>query len=182
SFNSSGGGSSFGINGVNFGGGGGITKAETAGINFVNEWGEKFDVNADYFFGRNDTETLTVVERENILPDSRYFYNSTSASNLVNDSHRANARFEFEPDTLTRISIAPRFNSNSGFSNRSNSAETLNENRQLENTSDVFDNEYLESQSFSNRLDVIRRYGTRGAYTQVNFENRHQNQENENYF
>lgn len=123
-----------------------------------------------------------MVERENILPDSRYFYNSTSASNLVNDSHRANARFEFEPDTLTRISIAPRFNSNSGFSNRSNSAETLNENRQLENTSDVFDNEYLESQSFSNRLDVIRRYGTRGAYTQVNFENRHQNQENENYF
>ncbi len=180
SFNSSGGG--FGINGQNFGGGGGITKAETAGVNFVNEWGKKTELNADYFFGRNDTETLTVVERENILPNSRFFTNSTSASNLVNDSHRANARFEYKPDTLTRISIAPRFNSNTGFSNRSNSAVSLNENRELVNSTITRDDENLQSQSFSNRLDIIRRYGSRGAYSQVNFENRHQRQENENFF
>ncbi len=180
SFNSSGG--SFGINGQNFGGGGGITKAETAGINFVNEWGKKAELNADYFFGRNDTETLTIIERENILPNSRFFYNSTSASNLVNDSHRANARFEYKPDTLTRISIAPRFNSNTAFSNRSNNAESLNENRELVNATETIDDEFLESQSFSNRLDFIRRYGNRGAYSQVNFENRHQKQKNENFF
>lgn len=183
SFNSSGGGGgSFGINGMNFGGGGGITKAETAGINFVNEWGKKLEVSGDYFFGRNDTETLTIIERENILPDSRYFYNSTNASNLVNDSHRANARIEFKPDTLTRISFSPRFNSNSGYSNRSSNAESLNANEELENSTVILDDELLESHTFSNRFDVIRRYGNRGAYSQVNFENRHQRQDNENYF
>ncbi|UJH92302.1 outer membrane beta-barrel family protein [Antarcticibacterium sp. 1MA-6-2] len=180
SFNSSGG--SFGINGINFGSGAGITKAETAGVNFVNEWGKEYELSADYFFGRNDTETRTVIERENILPDSRFFYNSTSASNLVNDSHRANARFEWEPDTLTRISIAPRFNSNTSYSNRSSSATSLDEDRELVNSTETRDNEYLNSQSFSNRLDMIRRYGRRGAYSQLFFENSHQLQENENYF
>lgn len=180
---SGGGGSSFGVNGMNFGNmGGGITKAETAGINFVNEWGKKVELNADYFFGRNDTETLTVIERENILPESRFFYNSTNAGNLVNDSHRASARFEFKPDTLTRISISPRFNSNTGYSNRSNNASSLNEDRELVNSTEILDDEYLESRTFSNRLDVIRRYGNRGAYTQIDFENRHQVQENENSF
>ena len=180
SFNSGGG--NFGINGMNFGGGAGITKAETAGLNLVNEWGKKAELNADYFFGRNDTETMTVVERENLLPDSRFFYNSTSSSNLVNDSHRANARFEFKPDTLTRISFAPRFNSNTGYSNRSNRAASSNENRELVNSTETIDDEYLNSQSFSNRLDVIRRYGSRGAYSQLNFNNSHQKQENDNYF
>lgn len=181
-FNSGGGGGSFGINGMNFGGGGGITKAETAGLNFVDEWGKKLNVNADYFFGRNDTETRTVVERENILPDSRFFYNSTNASNLINDSHRANARIEFTPDTLTRISIAPRFNTNSAYSNRTNSAVSLNEKRELVNSTETTDEEQLESIFVNNRLDMIRRYGSRGAYSQLNFTNSHQRQENENFF
>ncbi len=180
SFNSNGG--SFGINGLNFGGGGGITKAETAGINFVNEWGKKLDLNADYFYGRNDTETRTIIERENILPDSRFFYNSISAGNLINESHRANLRLEYEPDTLTRISIAPRFNSNSAFSERTTAATSLNQQRELVNSTETLDEETLESFSFSNRLDVIRKYGKRGAYTQINFENSHQKQDNENFF
>lgn len=176
------GGNSFGINGMSFGGGGGITKAETAGINYVNQWGKELEFTADYFFGRNDTQSRTTVSRENILPDSRFFSNSISQSNLVNDSHRASARLEYEPDTLTRISIAPRFNSNSGFSNRSNTASSQNEDLQLVNSTETRDDEVLESQSFSNRVDFIRKYGSRGAYTQVDFENSHRNQENENFF
>lgn len=175
-------GGSFGINGMNFGSSGGITKAETAGINFVNEWGKKLELNADYFFGRNETDSETIIERENILPDSRFFYNSTSAGNLVNDSHRANIRLEFKPDTLTRISISPRFNSNAGFSNRSNSAVSLSEDKVLMNSAETRDEELVESQNFSNRMDVIRRYGNRGAYSQINLENSHRRQENENFF
>ncbi len=180
---SGGGGSSFGINGLNFGGGGGgITKAETAGMNFVNEWNKKVDLNADYFFGRNDTETSTIIQRENILPNSRFFSNSESSGILVNDSHRANARLEFKPDTLTRISYAPRFNSNSGFNTRINNSQSLDQNRNLVNSTQILDEENLESTSFSNRLDFIRRYGRGGAYTQIDLSSDHNRQENENFF
>ena len=72
---------SFSINGNGFGSSGGITKSETAGFNFVNEWDNDMELSVDYFYGKNDTETRTRVERENILPDSRYFTNSESSSN-----------------------------------------------------------------------------------------------------
>lgn len=179
SFNSNG---TFGINGNSFGSNEGITKSETAGVNFVNEWGEEFELTADYFYGRNDTETWTNVERVNILPESRYFYNSTRESNLVNESHRASARFEYEPDTLTRISYSPRFNTNNGFSNRNSQAVSLDEDGNLVNSSETTDDEKLESLNFSSRLDFIRRYGKRGAYTQVDFENSFRKQLNENFF
>jgi hypothetical protein len=160
----------------------GITKAETGGINFVNKWDNDIKLNADYFFGRNDTERSTTVARENILPDSRYFTNSDDSSNLLNDSHRANTRFEVEFDTLTRLSVRPRFNSNYGTSYRSRFSESLDENRNLINNSTSLSNEQLESENFSNDIDFIKRFGSRGAYLQLEFSNDHSRQRNDNFY
>ena len=179
SFNSNG---SFSINGNGFGSNSGITKSETAGFNFVNEWDNEMELSTDYFYGRNDTETRTRIERENILPDSRYFTNSLSSSNLVNDSHRANLRYEVEFDTLTKLSMAPRFNANIGTSFRNRNEETLDENMNLQNTSIIDETEDLNSASFSNNMDFIKRFGSRGSYLQLDINHSHSNQENENIF
>ena len=172
----------FSINGNSFGGGGGITKSETAGFNFTNEWNEKYELNSDYFFGRNDTETREVVQRENFLPNGTYYQNSVASGNLVNDSHRANLSFEVDIDTLTRLSIRPSININNGFSVRSRATETLNENGGMENSSATMDNEELYNASFNNRIDLIRRFGSRGAYLQVDFRNQNDKRETENNF
>jgi len=164
------------------GNGGGITKAETGGINFVNKWDKDIKLSADYFFGRNDTEQSTTVARENILPDSRYFTNSDDSSNLLNDSHRANGRFEVEFDTLTRLSVRPRFNSNYGISHRSRFSESLDENQNLINNSTSLSNEQLESEDFSNNIDFIKRFGSGGAYIQLEFSNDHSRQRNDNFY
>ncbi len=160
----------------------GITKAETAGLNFVNKWEEDIKLNADYFFGRNDTERSTTVARENILPDSRYFTNSDDKSTLLNDSHRANARFEVEFDTLTRLSVRPRFNSNYGSSYRDRSSESLDENQNLINNATSMSNEQLERENFSNDIDFIKRFGSRGAFLQMEFSNDHSRQRNDNFY
>ncbi len=178
-FNSNG---SFGINGVSYGSSGGITKSETAGFNYTNEWKNDIELNGDYFFGRNDTESRTKIERENILPDSRYFVNSLSESNLENDSHRANVRFEVEFDTLTRLSINPRFNANLGTSIRSREEETLDSNKELQNSTATSEKEDLESVNFSNNVDFIRRFGSRGSYLQLEFNHSHDQQKNDNYY
>ncbi|PRX43093.1 TonB-dependent receptor [Salegentibacter salegens] len=164
------------------GGGGGITKSETAGLNFVNKWENELRLTGDYFFGRNDTERRTQVSRENILPNARYFSNSDERSNLINDSHRANARFEIEFDSLTRLSIRPRFNANFGNSNRSRIEESLDEDGNLINNTETFSNEDLESQSFNNDLDFIKRFGARGAYFELEFSNDHSRQRNDNFY
>ena len=178
-FNSNG---SFSINGNSFGSNNGITKSETAGLNFVNEWDNDMELSADYFYGRNDTESRTRVERENILPDSSYFTNSISSSNLVNDNHRANFRYEVEFDTLTKLSIAPRINANIGTSVRNRSEENLNGEMDLQNSTEVDELEELNSADFSNNIDFIKRFGSRGSYLQVDLNHSHSKQENENLY
>lgn len=164
------------------GGGGGITKAETAGANYTNEWNDKYELNGDYFFGRNDTRQETSIQRQNILPDRTFFLNSESFSDLVNDNHRANARFEIEFDTLTQLSISPRFTANTGFSERGSSSERLSEDGDLVNNSLTSESEDIFSNSFSNNIDFVKRFGARGAYLQLEFRNAYDTQENDNYF
>ena len=169
------------------GGGGGITKAETAGLNFVNQWENMLgfheaELSADYFFGKNDTERRRVVARENILPDSRYFTNSEEASNLVNDSHRANAEFEVEIDTLTRLSVETSYNQNIGDNRSWRIAESLDEDRELINKIETSEVEQMQSENFSNEIDFTRRFGRRGAYLELEFSNDHHEQTNDNFY
>ncbi|MDT0675596.1 outer membrane beta-barrel protein [Autumnicola musiva] len=166
------------------GGGGGITKAETAALNFVNKWKEEkeIELSADYLFERGDTETRTVVARENILPDSRYFTNSEQSSNVLNDEHNANIGFEIEFDTLTRLSVQPRMNINTGQNNRSRIAESLDENQDLINSTETSDNEEFNNVDFSNDIDFIKRFGSRGSYLQLEFSNDHNRRENDNFY
>ena len=172
-----------------FGGGGGITKAENAGLNYTNEWNDKYELNGDYFFGRNDTRQQTEIARQYTIADSlnpeknlTFFQNSSNSSNLTNDSHRANARFEIEFDTLTKLSISPRFTANTGFSERGSMSESLNEDRELANSTSTSSSEDINSNSFSNNLDFIKRFGKRGAFLQLEFRNSYDTQENDNYF
>ncbi|MAM17663.1 MAG: TonB-dependent receptor [Gramella sp.] len=165
-----------------FGGGGGITKAETAGLNFSDKWNEKYTLNTDYLFERGNTESRTTIARENILPDSRYFTNSEIRNNQLNDSHEASARFEVEFDTLTRLSINPRFNGNYGKSNRLSTAESLDEDQNLINSTENYQNEDLENQNFSNSIDFIKRFGGRGSYLQIGFSDSHRKQQNDNFY
>src|SRR5690606_3623807 len=144
---------SFGINGMNFGGGNGITKSETAGFNFTNDWNKKVEVNADYFFGRNDTETRSISERENFLPNRTYYSNTSSSGNVQNDSHRASASVEVEIDSLTKISFRPRVNINDGFSTNQRMEETFDENRDLTNSSSTLSNGTFNSTNISNNVN-----------------------------
>lgn len=171
-----------------FGGGGsGITKSETAGLNLVNQWEKvlglhEAEFSADYFFGRNDTERRTVVARENILPDSRYFTNSEEESDLVNDSHRANAEIEVEIDTLTRLAFETSFDKNIGDSRSWRFEESLDGNRNLINSSETTEFEQLQSENFNGEIDFTRRFGNRGAYLNLEFSADKRQQNNDNFY
>ncbi|WP_127846606.1 outer membrane beta-barrel protein [Psychroflexus aestuariivivens] len=175
-------GGSFGINGINFGNNNGITKSETAGLNFVDEWDDKYEISTDYFYGGNETRTRTSTRRENILPDRNFFSNSENSSIRDNDSHRGNMDFSIEPDTLTRISIRPSININKGTSQSSNTSESLDENGDLFNSSISENNSENTSLNFNNNLYATRKFGDRGAFVSLNFRNRNSKTESDNFF
>jgi hypothetical protein len=170
----------FAVNGMNFGSDQGITKSETAGFNFTNEWDEKYELTGDYFYGRNDTETASIVERETFLPNRSFFTRTISNGNIVNQSHRANAAFEVEIDSMTQVAIRPSVNINDGFSHRTSASERLDNNREL--ITNTEDNEDLYSSNLNNRISLIRKFGKRGAYLETSFENTNELQERENLF
>ena len=170
----------FAVNGMNFGSDQGITKSETAGLNFTNEWNKKYELTGDYFFAKSDTETASVVERETFLPDRTFYTDIISEANIVNENHRANLSFEVELDTMTRIAVRPAVSISDGFAHRTNASERMDNDRELVTSTE--DREEIYSTDFSNRLSFTRKFGTRGAYLEASFENSNQLRESENFF
>lgn len=164
---------------MNSGGNSGITKSQSGGFDFVNSWGEEVDLSANYFFNRASTVTESEVQRENILPDRRYFSNSNATSKNVNNNHRSDFQLEYTPDTLTRISVSPNITYNKGFSESRSEAESMEEDGRLINTSTSEQQGEIESLNFSNRLDLTRRFGDLGGYYRIGFTNRNSNRKDD---
>jgi hypothetical protein len=59
---------SFGINGMRFGGGKGITHSNLVGINYSDEYGEHFDATGSYFFASADSNNENRTNQINFLP------------------------------------------------------------------------------------------------------------------
>ncbi len=155
---------SFSIDGRSFGMGEGIVTSNTVGANYADEFGKGFDVNADYFYSGSNSENETATQRENILPDSRYFTNSVSKSDNNNDTQSVNMGFDIELDSTFLINIKPSFVYNKSKTNFSSSEESLNEFNELTNKS--ISSSFVEStgKNFKNNLDITKRFGNRGAF------------------
>ncbi|PQJ31841.1 TonB-dependent receptor [Nonlabens arenilitoris] len=153
---------SFGINGISFGGSGGITSSRSAGLSLANDWDEKVDLTASYFYGNNDTETQTNNKTTTFLPDDRDFTTtSSSRGRNMGYSHRINTRVEVKLDTLTTISIEPSYNlsSNNSLSNRiSNTQDNTGQEIDIETSN----NSNSDNYSAGANLYFSRRFKKKG--------------------
>ena len=161
SWNSNG---SFTIDGRSFGGGQGITTSNTAGVNYADELKKGVDISADYFYSGSHSENETATQRENFLPDSRYFTNSNSGSQNDTDSHTVNMGFDVEIDSTLLMNIAPNFRYSKTSTTFQRQEESLDENFDLTNQS--FTDSYVENigKNFSNQLEVTKKFGSKGAF------------------
>ena len=166
---------------VNSRGSGGITKSSSGGFDFVDNWGEDFEFLASYFYNRTSTDTESKVERENLLADNHYFNYSESTGKNVNNNHRGNFDLQYEPDTLTRISVRPNITVNDGYSENNSFTNTTNTEGDLLNDSETENYSNVEGVDFSNRLDLIRRFGDKGGYFQVNLNNKNSTTQQERH-
>ncbi|WP_347922709.1 outer membrane beta-barrel protein [Pontimicrobium sp. SW4] len=181
SFTSSGGGQSFSIGGRSFGGGQGITTSQNYGANYADKIGEKIDVSADYFYSKSNLENESTTERENILPDSRYYTNSSSNSYRESDSHRANLEFEIEVDSTFRIDIEPSFNATNSKREFSSSEASRDEGDVLTNESSSSSFVETIGKDFSNELDITKRFGSNGAFLRFSLNNDYNSTETDDY-
>lgn len=172
---------SFTIDGRSFGGGEGITKSQNAGLNYADKIGEKTDVSADYFYSGSSSENKTATQRENILPDSRYFTNSVSSTYNDSDSHSANMGFDIKVDSTFLINVDPSFRYFKSKNTYSANEESLTDENILTNESST--NSLVENtgKNFRNNINMTKRFGDRGAFVRVSLTNEINTRDSEDF-
>ncbi|MEO9952853.1 outer membrane beta-barrel protein [Nonlabens sp.] len=154
---------SFGVNGVNFGGSGGITSSDSAGLNMSNDWGKEVSASLNYFYGGNDTQSASDSRRTTFLPDRTFNTESSSRGDRSGNSHRISGRIEVKPDTLTTISVRPNINLSDNYSDSTSSSISSDEsgnNINTVNTSSISDS---KNRSYRASLNLSRRTQEKGT-------------------
>ena len=99
----------------------GIIETNILGLNYSDSWGEKIKVSGSYLFSKMENYGILERFKDFVTTDeSVQFYSETSEDRRVNYSHRADFRFEYNPDEKNSIIYIPRLsarvqNENSGF-------------------------------------------------------------------
>jgi hypothetical protein len=106
------------------GAGSGIAENKAAGINFSNEFNKKLRLTGSYFYNKGYVTNTVQSRRQNIFPDTTFFYNSSSQSANDNDAHRLNLNIDYKPDTLTNLYINGSFNATQTRPVTNNQAES----------------------------------------------------------
>lgn len=167
SFNSSG---AFSIDGRSFGGGEGIVTSKNIGSNYADVLAKGVDISADYFYSESNSENETKIERENIVPDTRFFTNSFGKSVSDNSNHSFNTELDIEIDSTFLINMKPSIRYGSSQRVDENSEQSFDENNTLTNSSSVRSSNQSEVRNFRNDIDVTKRFGSKGSFLKFGFE------------
>jgi hypothetical protein len=94
------------------GGGGGLTRAASGGLNFNDNISRQIKLTGSYFYNSGHVDNFSKVQRENRLPDTMFLYKADNTS--VNDytNHRLTLNASYTLDTLTEIHINTNLNTN----------------------------------------------------------------------
>lgn len=171
-----------GGNDIRLGSGQGLIESQNFGTNYADKFGKKVDVAANYFYSGSNSENENKSNRENILPDSRYYTTSISKSVNDSDAHNANFEFDIKIDSTFLINIEPSFRyskSKTAYSEDETSSDVLNA---LLNQSTLTSNVETFGKNFSNEIDVTKRFGSNGAFLRFSIDNEINARDSDDFF
>ncbi|RYG04604.1 MAG: TonB-dependent receptor [Chitinophagaceae bacterium] len=104
------------------GGGSGITESGSIGLNFGTETKGKLKLNGSYFYNETSNINNQRRRRENILPDTSFYYISQTDRQSENKGHNFSMHGNIDLDTLTNLNFNVGANLNNGRSLSSNNS------------------------------------------------------------
>lgn len=162
----------FGIDGRNFGSNVGIVESRLWGANYADVVTKGFDVSADYFHSGSNAQNDSRFDRENILPDRRYFTESETTSRSESDTDQVNMKFDIKIDSTFLINIRPAFSYSKRMNDRTNETASFNEDRIKTNEAHASSHSESSSRNFRNRLSLTKKYGSRGGFFRATLNNK----------
>ena len=159
----------FGINGMQFGGGNGITQSNLIGINYQDKFLKKVDNATSYYFSNAENENINRTNRINLLPAGTTFTNSNSSSRSVSNGHNFNTDFEIKIDSTATIYINPTFSKNKSSSAFSRNQVTTNETFNELNSSTNDDYSENDNSSFATEASFNKQFKKKLRGMSINF-------------
>ncbi|MDR2038179.1 MAG: outer membrane beta-barrel protein [Bacteroidales bacterium] len=115
--NRGGGGGNYNLGGFSISsGGGGINTTTSGGANINYRFGEKLKLGGNYFFNVVDSKMDQQSIRENILPDSVFYYTQNQSQNRNSQNHRINLELDYTINDNNSILFRPNLNIGKGES------------------------------------------------------------------
>jgi len=161
----------FGINGMRFGGGKGITQSNLLGVNYADEFFKGFDFNGSYFYTGANSKNNNRTKEVNLLPDGNFTTESVARTKEDKFAHNFNTYIEYKIDSTATIYLSPKMvTSNSKFANAQSQA-SFNANNELlnESAADTFNEQ--DSNSFSNSIYFNKNLKKKGRRIAADFDN-----------
>lgn len=155
---------SFGINGMRFGGGNGITRSNLFGLNYGDEPVKGLTTNGSYFYNGTTTENENRTREVKFLPTGEFTTESQSKTEDERSAHNASVELEYKIDSLTTVTIQPKLVSASSKYNSRTSQSSTNETGQLANESESDNDNNSDTRNFSASIYVNRAFKKKGRF------------------
>lgn len=183
---------SFGINGMQFGGGTGITRTNIFGITYGDQWFKGFDPNINYFYTSADTENTSKSRSETFLPPEENPTPGTQANkSLISEylsktdsfkyANNLNTEFEIKADSTTTIYFAPKLSKASSKTKGQSASHTENQDGKLLNESDGSSYNDTDNNAFSTDLTATKILNKKGRSVSLEFNTENNNEDISQY-
>ncbi|SEN78989.1 CarboxypepD_reg-like domain-containing protein [bacterium A37T11] len=118
-----------GGNGGRSGGNNGQSKTNNVSINYNNTWlDERMEFSGDYTYNTRNNDVNSINNRQLFVGDGEdQFRVQQNLSNSINNSHRANIKMEFKPDSNQSMVFTPTFSYQQNNRLSTNTSNTVNE-------------------------------------------------------
>lgn len=162
-------------------GGNGITRSWTAGLNYSQDLSKKLKISGSYFYNNSRTENQSISARQNLLPDTTYYYNTNARSLGTNANHNFNMRVEYEIDSMHSLIVSPNFNYNTSNTYQDNLYESLGGKRQLVNSGTTQNISNNTAPNFMTDVLFRKKFHKTGRTFTANFNIGYNNSDQENF-
>lgn len=159
----------------------GITVSQNYGANYVDKLMKKGELSANYFFSDSRSENERTIQREYILPDSKYSTNSNTNAYNEGGNHNVHLGFNIEVDSTLLININPSFNTGNNKTETVSSDMSSDEENTLTNQSSLSSFVETTNKNFGNNLGVTKRFGKNGAYVRFLVSNKYETTKTDTY-
>lgn len=115
----------------------GIIRNWKLGMNYSENSLKNVKITGSYIFSNNHIESRQNSTRQNLLPDTTYYYDQNVHSQNNNANHNLLLRMDYDIDTMHHLSIVGNFNYTTTDNNQVNNYKTLGNEQKLLNNGTI---------------------------------------------